>query len=172
MIEPVITSQANEVIEERAIAPLVSCSVRLRHQMLPSLVMHTTRTMLRATCSWINAFRPTFAALPAHLPLLLGATTCRARLPLRPALTWAACEEFDALPFFPCAPTGGGFLHTTTPLLYAHWFAGKKMRHRYARERRYHAKMQVSTYGRNNYSRKWYRKTNRWNYVQKHKDML
>lgn len=60
----------------------------------------------------------------------------------------------------------------TAPLcIFAHWYAGKHMKHRYAREKRYHPKYNIAKIGRNQFSRKLSWKTNRWNYIQAHRDM-
>ena len=117
--------------------------------------------MLRFGLALPAALRPTAGHAST---LAVGIATAQSTIPLPPAC------DFNAAPFLPLVGGCGAFGATPT-LLYAHWYAGKRLRHRQARERRFHAKLQVSTYGRNNFSRKWYRKTNRWNYVQGIKDM-
>jgi hypothetical protein len=66
---------------------------------------------------------------------------------------------------------GGMFTLSRVNLMFAHWFAGKKKRHRYNREKRYHYRTQMQASGRNNFSRKLYWKSNRWNYTAAYKDM-
>ena len=71
------------------------------------------------------------------------------------------------------APTQPLLMFRTTPpaLIFAHWFAGKHKKHRYAREKRYHPKFDVARQGHNQFSRKLHWKTNRWNYQQAYRDM-
>jgi hypothetical protein len=70
------------------------------------------------------------------------------------------------------AATSAGWLQPTQlNLIFAHWYAGRAKRHRYAREKRYHPKYDVAKIGRNAFSRKLHWKTNRWNYQQAHRDM-
>lgn len=70
------------------------------------------------------------------------------------------------------AAVAAGMFHPSPSLLYfAHWYAGKSKRHRYAREKRYDPKYQIQRIGRNKFSRKLLWKTNRWNYIQAHRDM-
>jgi hypothetical protein len=71
-----------------------------------------------------------------------------------------------------CSFSSSALFSQTQPLyVFAHWYAGKHKRHRYARERRYHPNWDIAKAGRNRFSRKLHWKTNRWNYQQAYRDM-
>uniref|UniRef100_A0A7S1QVJ6 Uncharacterized protein n=1 Tax=Neobodo designis TaxID=312471 RepID=A0A7S1QVJ6_NEODS len=53
---------------------------------------------------------------------------------------------------------------------YAHWYSGRKLRHRYIRDLRFNPRFSVANMGRNRYSKRLHYKTNRWNYKLAYKD--
>lgn len=65
------------------------------------------------------------------------------------------------------------FFAATNVLLrtYAHWYAGRLLKHRNAREKRFSPKTSIRIAGTNFWGRKLSRRTNRWNYIQAYKDM-
>jgi hypothetical protein len=98
--------------------------------------------------------------------------------------SWSSCFDYDFQSFVAPSPVllSGGLLHRTYPALnmfrptatlglFAHWYAGRSKKHRYQREKRYHPRYDIQRNGRNRFSRKLSWKTNRWNYIQAHRDM-
>jgi hypothetical protein len=83
-----------------------------------------------------------------------------------------AVTNFSSFQFVPFSCTGFGlFANTQSLQFFAHWYAGRHKKHRWAREKRYHPKYQINKIGRNAFSRRLHWKTNRWNYKQSFRDM-
>ena len=53
---------------------------------------------------------------------------------------------------------------------YAHWYSGKKRRHRLIRDLKFNPRFSIDNLGRNRMSRRLHYKSNRWNYKLAYKD--